>query len=159
MTVRGYMVLVLGSLLSSAAFGEEAAAAAATPEFDPVSTLWVLLAAILVFFMQAGFGMVEAGLIRAKNSANVLMKNLVDFSFAAIGYYTFGYAIMWGSAGLIVGTTGWFMFGAVRPVDTLPLSVFWLFQAVFAATALTIASGAMAERTKFTSYLIFSTVM
>jgi len=116
----------------------------------------VLLAAFLVFFMQAGFGMVEAGLIRAKNSANVLMKNLVDFSFAAIGYYTFGYAIMYGTAGLIVGTTGWFMFGAVSPIDTLPLSVFWFFQAVFAGTAATIVSGAVAERMKFVAYMAYS---
>jgi Amt family ammonium transporter len=149
------MVLVLGSLLSSAAFGEEAAAAA-TPEFDPVSTLWVLLAAILVFFMQAGFGMVEAGLIRAKNAANVLMKNLVDFSFATLGYYTFGFAIMYGSSGLLFGTSGWFMLGAETPVETLPLPVFWLFQAVFAGTAATIVSGAVAERMKFVSYLVYS---
>ena len=155
MKVRGYMVLVLGSLLSSAAFGEEAAAAAA-PEFDPVSTLWVLLAAILVFFMQAGFGMVEAGLIRAKNSANVLMKNLVDFSFATLGYYTFGFAIMYGSSGLLVGSSGWFMFGAESPVETLPLPVFWLFQAVFAGTAATIVSGAVAERMRFVAYLWYS---
>ena len=155
MKVRGYIVLVLGSLLSSAAFGEEAAASA-TSKFDPVSTLWVLLAAILVFFMQAGFGMVEAGLIRAKNAANVLMKNLVDFCFATLGYYTFGFAIMYGSSGLLVGTSGWFMFGAESPVETLPLPVFWLFQAVFAGTAATIVSGAVAERMRFVSYLVYS---
>ena len=65
-------------------------------ELDGLSTLWVLLAAFLVFFMQAGFGMVEAGLIRTKNAGNVLMKNLLDFCFAALGYFVFGYAIMLG---------------------------------------------------------------
>ena len=116
----------------------------------------MLLAAILVFFMQAGFGMVEAGLIRAKNSGNVLMKNLVDFCFAALGYYTFGFAIMYGSTGLIIGTSGWFMFGAETPVETLPVEVFWLFQAVFAGTAATIVSGAVAERMKFVAYMAYS---
>ncbi len=155
MKVRVYIVLVLGFLLSSASFGEEAAASAGS-EFDAISTLWVLLAAILVFFMQAGFGMVEAGLIRAKNSANVLMKNLVDFCFATLGYYTFGFAIMYGSTGLLVGTSGWFMFGAESPVETLPLPVFWLFQAMFAGTAATIVSGAVAERMRFVAYLWYS---
>lgn len=155
MKVRVYIVLVLGFLLSSASFGEEAAASAGS-DFDAISTLWVLLAAILVFFMQAGFGMVEAGLIRAKNSANVLMKNLVDFCFATLGYYTFGFAIMYGSTGLLVGTSGWFMFGAESPVETLPLPVFWLFQAMFAGTAATIVSGAVAERMRFVAYLWYS---
>jgi Amt family ammonium transporter len=150
-------ILLTFGLMTLAGAGSAAAQEVdAAPAYDALSTLWVLLAAILVFFMQAGFGMVEAGLIRAKNSANVLMKNLVDFSFAAIGYYTFGYAIMYGSAGLIVGTTGWFMFGAVSPVDTVPLSVFWLFQAVFAGTAATIVSGAVAERMKFVAYIGYS---
>ena len=144
---------VLGLAGAESGVAQEAAEA---PAYDALSTLWVLLAAILVFFMQAGFGMVEAGLIRAKNSANVLMKNLVDFSFASLGYYTFGFAIMFGSSGLIIGTSGWFMFGATTPVETLPLSVFWLFQAVFAGTAATIVSGAVAERMKFVAYLAYS---
>lgn len=124
--------------------------------YDGLSTLWVLMAAILVFLMQAGFGLVEAGLIRAKNSANVLMKNVMDFCFATFGYYVFGYAIMYGSAGLFVGTAGWFMVGAESPVDTLPLAAFWFFQAVFAGTAATIVSGAVAERMRFVAYLAYS---
>ena len=150
-------ILIGFAIMSLAGAGLAAAQEAeAAPAYDALSTLWVLLAAILVFFMQAGFGMVEAGLIRAKNLANVLMKNLVDFSFAALGYYAFGYAIMYGSTGLIIGTTGWFMFGAPSPVETLPLSVFWLFQAVFAGTAATIVSGAVAERMKFVAYMAYS---
>ena len=124
--------------------------------WDGLSTLWVLLAAVLVFFMQAGFGMVEAGLIRSKNAANVLMKNLMDFCFAALGFFIFGYAIAYGSDGLFLGTDGWFMFGAESPVEGLPTEAFWLFQAVFAGTAATIVSGAMAERMRFVAYLTYS---
>ncbi len=125
-------------------------------EYDGLSTLWVLLAAILVFFMQAGFGMVEAGLIRSKNAANVLMKNLMDFCFAALGFFLFGYAIMYGTGGAFLGTDGWFMFGVESPVEGLPVEIFWLFQAVFAGTAATIVSGAMAERMRFVAYLTYS---
>jgi Amt family ammonium transporter len=106
--------------------------------------------------MQAGFGMVEAGLIRSKNAANVLMKNLMDFCFAALGFFIFGYAIAYGGNGPLFGTRGWFMAGVDPATGTLPTSVFWLFQAVFAGTAATIVSGAMAERMRFTAYMMYS---
>jgi Amt family ammonium transporter len=128
-------------------------------EINALDTLWVLLAAILVFFMQAGFGMVEAGLIRSKNAGNVLMKNLIDFCFAALAFYMFGYAIMFGGSGLLFGTEGWFLFGVGENVGSLPLEVFWLFQAAFAGTAATIVSGAMAERMRFVSYMAFSFIL
>jgi Amt family ammonium transporter len=121
--------------------------------------LWVLLAAFMVFLMQAGFGMVEAGFIRSKNAANVLMKNVLDFCFAALGFFVFGYAIMYGGEGLIVGTSGWFLSGQSSPVDGLPLEAFWLFQAMFAGTVATIVSGAVAERMKFVSYLAYSFII
>jgi len=140
---------LLASLTSTVAQAEGTA-------WDAVSTLWVLVAAVLVFFMQAGFSMVEAGLIRAKNAANVLTKNLMDFCFGALGYFIFGYAIMFGTAGLLVGTEGWFMYGMKSPVEGLPTEVFWLFQAVFAGTAATIVSGAVAERMRFVAYLAYS---
>jgi Amt family ammonium transporter len=147
--------LILGAL---AHVGAAAAEAAQTADisFNALDTLWILIAAILVFFMQAGFGMVETGLIRSKNAANVLMKNLMDFCFAALGFFMFGYAIMYGTEGLLVGSDGWFMFGVDPSVGTLPTEVFWLFQAVFAGTAATIVSGAMAERMKFVAYLTYS---
>jgi len=129
------------------------------PAFDGLSTLWILLAAILVFFMQAGFGMVEAGMIRAKNTTNVLMKNLLDFCFASLGFYIFGYAIAYGTEGLIVGTSGWFMTNVESPVKGIPLPAFWLFQAVFAGTAATIVSGAVAERMRFVAYLVYSFII
>ena len=121
--------------------------------FNAVNTMWILLAAFLVFFMQAGFGMVEAGLVRTKNAANIIMKNLLDFCFAALGYFIFGYAIMYGGPGLFVGTEGWFLVGAESAVEGVPLEAVWLFQAVFAGTAATIVAGAVAERMKFVAYL------
>ncbi len=126
------------------------------PVFDGLSTLWILLAAILVFFMQAGFSVLEAGLVRSKNAGNVLMKNLLDFCFAALAYFIFGYAIMYGTDGLLFGTEGWFLIGAESPVEGLPVEIFWLFQAVFAGAAATIVAGAVAERMKFSSYLAYS---
>jgi Amt family ammonium transporter len=124
--------------------------------FSALDTLWVLLAAILVFFMQAGFAMVEAGLVRAKNAANVLTKNLLDFCFASLGFFVFGYAIMFGGDGPLVGTSGWFLSGAASAADGVPIEAFFLFQAVFAGTAATIVSGAVAERMKFVAYLAYS---
>ena len=124
-------------------------------------TLWVLVAAFLVFFMQAGFAMVEAGFTRAKNAVNILMKNLMDFSIGSLAYWAIGFAVMFGTGGWFMGTSGWFV-----PTDTtafaslewssVPTHAAWLFQLVFAATAATIVSGAMAERTQFKSYLIYS---
>ena len=124
--------------------------------FNALDTLLVLAAAVLVFFMQAGFAMLEAGLVRAKNAVNVLTKNLLDFCFAAIGFFIFGYAIMFGGDGPFVGTSGWLLFGAQSAADGVPVEGFWLFQAVFAGTAATIVSGAVAERMRFASYLAYS---
>ncbi len=126
---------------------------------NALDTFWILICAILVFFMQAGFGMVEAGLVRTKNAGNVLMKNVIDFSFAVIGYFIFGYAIMYGGDGAIIGTEGWFMVDAESPVEGVPLEVFWLFQAVFAGAAATIVAGAVAERMNFKAYLAYSFII
>jgi len=103
--------------------------------------------------------MLEAGFVRTKNAGNVLMKNVIDFSFAVIGYFIFGYAIMYGGDGAIIGTEGWFMVGAESPVEGVPLEVFWLFQAVFAGAAATIVAGAVAERMKFKAYLAYSFII
>ncbi len=124
-------------------------------------TLWVLVAAFLVFFMQAGFAMVEAGFTRAKNAVNILMKNLMDFSMGSIAYWAIGFAIMFGAGNAFMGTSGWFVpteSGVFSSLEwsTVPTHAAWLFQLVFAATAATIVSGAMAERTQFKSYLIYS---
>ena len=120
-----------------------------------LDTVWVLVAAFLVFFMQAGFGMVEAGFIRAKNATNILTKNFLDFCMASIGYFVFGYAIMFGAGNGFMGLTGWFLNGAESGGE-IPLFAFWLFQAAFCGAAATIVAGGMAERMKFPAYLIYS---
>lgn len=125
---------------------------------NALDTMWVLIAAFLVFFMQAGFGMVEAGLIRAKNAANILMKNMMDFSIASIGFFICGYALMFGGSGALFGTKGWFLMGA-ESAEGLPLYAFWMFQAAFCGTAATIVAGGMAERMKFSAYLLYSFVI
>jgi ammonium transporter, Amt family len=120
-----------------------------------LNTFWVLFAAFLVFFMQAGFGMVEAGFIRAKNTTNILTKNFLDFCMASLGYFLFGYALMFGKGNGFMGLSGWFMKGAESAAD-VPLFAFWLFQAAFCGAAATIVAGGMAERMKFQAYLIYS---
>jgi len=140
----------------------------ATPVFaqdpDPIAeltrglnTLWIIITAALVFWMQAGFALVEAGLTRAKNTTNILFKNLIDFVFATLAFWSFGYAFMYGtSAGGWIGTDAFFVNATYTDVVDVPVLAFWFFQLVFAGTAATIVSGAMAERTKFSSYLIYS---
>jgi len=126
-----------------------------------IDTVWVLIAAFLVFFMQAGFAMVEAGFTRAKNAGNIIMKNLMDFSAGSLVYWMIGFAIMFGTdrAGLF-GTTGFMVTDSFEHLElSIPIWAFLIFQTVFAATAATIVSGAMAERTKFTSYLIYSIII
>jgi Amt family ammonium transporter len=117
---------------------------------------WTLVAAILVFFMQAGFAMVEAGFTRAKNSINILMKNLMDFSMGSLVFWAVGFGLMFGvSETGWFGTSGFFLSGYEPGGDPWVL-MFWIFQAVFAATAATIVSGAMAERTRFIGYLLYT---
>jgi Amt family ammonium transporter len=121
--------------------------------------LWTLIAAALVFFMQAGFAMVEAGFTRAKNAVNILMKNLMDFSMGSIAFWAIGFGLMFGASSTgWFGTSGFFLSDFVPGKDPWVLA-FWMFQAVFAATAATIVSGAMAERTKFVSYLVYSVLL
>lgn len=122
-------------------------------------TIWVLVTAFLVFFMQAGFAMVETGFTRAKNAGNIIMKNLMDFAFGSIAFWAVGFGLMFG-VGNFVGATGFFSQGSFSHLGlNISVPVFLLFQTVFAATAATIVSGAMAERTKFISYIIYSIVI
>ena len=121
--------------------------------------VWTLVAAALVFFMQAGFAMVETGFTRAKNAINIMMKNLMDFAVGSLGYWAIGFGLMFG-----VTATGWFGTSGFFLSDYKPggdpwVLAFWMFQVVFAATAATIVSGAMAERTKFSAYMIYSFVV
>ncbi len=121
--------------------------------------VWTLVAAALVFFMQAGFALVESGFTRAKNAINIMMKNLMDFSMGSLAYWAIGFGLMFG-----VSKTGWFgtsgFFLSDFEVGGDPwVLAFWMFQVVFAATAATIVSGAMAERTKFVGYLLYSVLI
>lgn len=129
-----------------------------------LDTVWTLLAGVLVMFMQAGFAMLEAGFTRAKNACNVLMKNLMDFSFGSIAYWVIGFGIMFGAGNLLFGTSGFFLKDTGDTFASLswtqvPLECKYFFQLVFCATAATIVSGAMAERTKFIAYIIYSIVI
>ena len=126
-----------------------------------IDTVWTLISAFLVFSMQAGFAMVETGFTRAKNAVNINMKNLMDFAVGSIAYWAIGFGIMFGADifGLF-GSSGFFLSIANPSTsDGLWQMAYWMFQIVFAATAATIVSGAMAERTKFVSYLIYSAVV
>jgi Amt family ammonium transporter len=119
-----------------------------------INIVWTCIAAFLVFFMQAGFAMVEAGFTRAKNAVNILMKNLMDFSVGTLAFFLIGFGLMFGKSNGLFGTTLFGMSG-VEPGSGWNWT-FLIFQTVFAATAATIVSGAMAERTKFVGYLAYS---
>ncbi len=128
--------------------------------YSATDTIWVCLAAFLVFFMQAGFAMVETGLTRAKNAGNIIMKNLMDFALGTILYWFIGFGIMFAGSSAVIGGIDLFMQnfvgGAYLAEASFPPWAFVIFQTVFCATAATIVSGAMAERTKFVSYIVYS---
>jgi len=124
-----------------------------------LDTVWVLLGAFLVFFMQAGFGMVEAGFIRAKNTCNILTKNFLDFCMASLGFFLIGYGLMFGEGNGFFGTEGWCLIGLDPIKSGVPLHAFWLFQAAFCGAAATIVAGGMAERMKFVAYLMYSFII
>lgn len=127
-----------------------------------LNTVWVLLCAALVFFMEAGFAMLEAGFIRAKNSLNIIMKVFIDCCTGLLGYWAVGFAIMYGASKFgVFGTTGFFLQDKMSNLPFLallglPVEVYWIFQAAFAVAVATIVSGAVAERMKFLPYMVFS---
>ena len=126
-----------------------------------INVMWTMLGATLVYFMQAGFAMCEAGFTRAKNTGNILMKNMMDFVLGSLFFFIFGFAIMHGTDwNGIIGIKGFFnpisLADADGLMNGLPVGVFMIFHTVFCATAATIVSGSMAERTKFAAYLAYS---
>lgn len=144
---------------SAVAAAEEEAVTKASPDtlgelVNGLNTVWMLLAAMLVFFMQPGFALVEAGFTRVKNTANILMKNFVDFMFGSLLYWFIGFGLMFGAGGFI-GMPHFFDL-SFHDGGGLPTEGFLVFQTVFCATAATIVSGAMAERTKFSMYLVYT---
>jgi ammonium transporter, Amt family len=143
-----------------------------------LDTLWVLMTAFLVFFMNAGFALLESGLCQAKNAVNILAKNFIVFAVSSIAFWMIGFGLMYGDGNPYVGLTGWFLAGADNsPAVTagdvknyqgvfgalawtgVPLAAKFFFQLVFAGTAATIVSGAVAERIKFLSFIVFSFVL
>lgn len=126
-----------------------------------VNMIWILFGTALVFFMQAGFAMVEAGFTRAKNAGNIIMKNLLDLCIGTPLYWFVGFGIMFGGTGSFIGGLDFFIHGDYSSVlpDGISLWAFVIFQTVFCATSATIVSGAMAERTKFSAYCIYSAII
>ncbi len=139
-----------------------------------LDTLWVAVASFLVFFMNAGFALVESGFCRRKNAVNILAKNLIVFGIATLAYYATGFALMFGEGNPVLGTSGFFLSGPDNSPATgtayqgvysslnwtgVPLEAKFFFQLVFAGTAATIVSGAVAERIKFAAFLIFSLLL
>ncbi len=139
-------------LIITALIPAQASASAEAVQLN-LNVVWTILAATLVFLMQAGFALVEAGLTRAKNAANIIMKNLMDFAVGTVAFFVVGFGLMFGESNGFFGTT---LFGLGDTGGNSWLYTFLLFQTVFAAAAATIVSGAMAERTRFVSYLLFS---
>ncbi len=165
--IKSILLLWILGLLSGNLFAQDSTAVAASTVDEAALTalseslqnnlniVWTCVAAFLVFFMQAGFAMVESGFTRAKNTVNILMKNLMDFSIGSIAFFLIGFALMFGTTNGFFGTDSFAMAGsdvAGKDWDW----TFLIFQTVFAGTAATIVSGAMAERTKFTAYLTYS---
>jgi len=124
-----------------------------------LNTFWVLITGALVFFMQTGFALVEAGFTRSKNTTNILFKNLMDFCIGTIVFWVIGYGLMFGAGNGFIGSFDFLSSGDYGSALGLPNLAFFFFQLVFAATAATIVSGAMAERTKFLSYLLYSLII
>lgn len=156
-----------------AAVAQNSAAPGMSPQEIKVAldTMWTLFAAFLVFFMNAGFCMLETGFCRQKNAVNLLAKNLIVFALSTIGFWSIGFALMFGDGTPFLGLNGWFLGGTDNSPLTqeayqgvfqslkwasIPLTVKFLFQLVFAGTAATIVSGAVAERIKFVAFLVFS---
>ncbi len=153
----------LVGLLAEPAFAQDAEELTTADLQTTLDNVYVLLSAVLVIFMQAGFALVEAGLTRAKSVANIMAKNMMDFCFGAIAFFAVGFAIAFGGSfdglGRFIGGSGWFLGDGAFAYGNLTPATFFVFQVAFAATAATIVSGAMAERTKFTSYLVYSVVI
>ncbi len=157
-SLRRFLPYVIAGLLAAAilvgwnvAFAQEITSDAA--KLDQGTNLIWMVGAFLVFFMQAGFAFLGAGLIRSKNTVNYMTKSFMDFAIASLSFWAFGFALMWGtSAAGIAGTTNWFL----TDPQNGQVYVDWVFQMVFAGTAATIVAGAIAERTKTQAYFAYS---
>jgi Amt family ammonium transporter len=153
-----YLVIIgIPSYLGHPAFAEDAAAPPA-PYINPINTMWTLIAAFLVFFMQAGFMALEAGFARSREAVNILLEGIVDTCLCGILFWAFGFAFMFGSGNGFIGHQYFFLHGAPETYGTTGVAIlaFWLFQFAFADTCSTITSGAMVGRTGFVGDLLYS---
>ena len=156
--IIGFIVLgfAVGPVFAQSVSPETSAIEAAKEELQiNINVVWTCVAAFLVFFMQAGFAMVEAGFTQAKNAVNILMKNLMDFSIGTIAFFLLGFGLMFGATNGLFGTTDFAIKNVLGDGEHWNYT-FLIFQTVFAGTAATIVSGAMAGRTKFKAYLVYS---
>jgi Amt family ammonium transporter len=156
----GFLFLIIKGIpdyFGHAAIADEAAAPPA-PYINPINTLWVLVAAFLVFFMQAGFMCLEAGFARSRETVNILLEGIVDTCLCGILFWAFGFAFMFGSGNGFIGHQYFFLHGAPETYGStgVPLLAYWLFQFAFADTCSTITSGAMVGRTGFVGDLLYS---
>ena len=157
--VTTVLLMLMLCLMAGTAFAEDSVASNKVA----LDTVWVILAGVLVMFMQPGFALLEAGFSRAKNACNILMKNLMDFAFGSFFFWFIGFGLMFGAGNWFSGTSGFFLVDGGGTFDSLswtivPLEAKYFFQLVFCATAATIVSGAMAERTKFKAYIAYSII-
>ncbi len=158
-SLRAAFFVLLGLVIAPSVLGAEPnpeAAQAMEQVQTNLNYVWTIIAAAMVFFMQAGFALVEAGFSQAKNAVNIIMKNVMDASAGVLVFFCVGFGLMFGTTwGGLIGTDGFFLTGTGDQPETW-VWAFFFFQAVFAATAATIVSGAVAERIRFSGYLIFS---
>ncbi len=154
-----FLALVLISLFASTALADGSSTLSNNDLAKSINTMWVLIAAFLVFFMQAGFGFLEAGFVRAKNVVNIMAENFLDTTMTTVGFWAFGFGIMFGSGTALFGKEWFFLRNMPPELNGLPPLAFFFFEFAFSATASTIASGLMAERTDFRADLVYSFVV
>ncbi|MEO0351579.1 MAG: ammonium transporter [Cyanobacteria bacterium P01_A01_bin.15] len=155
------LALLIVAAWSTAAHAQDEALTPEDVQFV-LDNIWVLVAAVLVIFMNAGFGMLETGFCRQKNAVNILSKNLIVFALATLSFWAIGFGFMFNEANPVIGLGNFFLSGLTAEdpyAGNLTAPVFFLFQAAFAGTAATIVSGAVAERIKFTDFVLFSILL
>lgn len=154
-TIALLLALIALATIAGPAFAQEEGPTAAELA-KSINTVWVLIAGFLVFTMQAGFGFLEAGFVRSKNVVNIMAENFMDLTMTTVGFWAAGFGIMFGTGTALFGMEWFFLRNLPAEVNGLPPLAFFFFQFVFSATASTIASGLMAERTDFRADLIYS---
>ena len=154
-TTASLVAVIAMAVLAAPAFAEGDAPTAAELA-KSINTVWVLIAGFLVFLMQAGFGFLEAGFVRSKNVVNIMAENFLDTTMVTLGFWAFGFGIMFSTGTALFGMKWFFLQGLPKEINGLPPLAFFFFQFAFSAAAATIASGLMAERTDFRADLIYS---